>query len=179
MRPVGPAGPGRPRRRSRAIIVVSVLLVATLGLAGYLWMTTREYRELAASTEAQARVIGTELASTRAQLAGATDELAGVRSQLKTAQARITALADEKAQAGDAREAQLQLLDYQQRVSAAAGTVASALDHCVQGQNQLITYLKNPSAYDPAQLQSFGTQVSGLCQSATDANKALQDELAK
>lgn len=158
---------------------MSVLLVLTLGLAGYLWITTRAYRDLAASTEARARVIGTDLASTRAQLAGATDELAGVRSQLKTAQARITALADEKAQAGDAREAQLQLLDYQQRVSAAAGTVASALDHCVQGQDQLISYLKNPSAYDPAQLQAFGTQVSGLCQSATDANKALQDELAK
>ena len=64
-------------------------------------------------------------------------------------------------------------------MSAAAGTVASALDRCVQGQDQLIGYLKDASAYDPAQLESFGTQVSGLCQSATDANKALQDELAK
>jgi hypothetical protein len=173
------AAPGRPRRRSGAIVVLSVALVLTLGLAGYLWMTTRAYRDLAASTEAKARVIGSDLASTRADLAGATDELAGVRAQLKTAQARITALADEKAQAGDAREAQRQLLDYQQRVSAAAGTVASALDQCVRGQDQLIGYLKNAGAYDPAQLQAFGTEVSGLCQSATDANKALQGELAK
>ncbi|MGV8965483.1 MAG: hypothetical protein ACOH2F_04315 [Cellulomonas sp.] len=167
------------RRRPWALVAVSVLLVIALGLVGYLWTTTRGYQDLAASTEDQARVIGTDLATTRTELDGATAELAGVRAQLATAQARITALADEKAQVSDDREAQRQLVDYQQRVSVAAGTVASALERCIQGQDQLIAYLKNAGAYTLADLTTFESQVTGLCQSATEANQSLQDELAK
>ena len=155
------------------------MLVLALALAGYLWATALAYQDRTAWGEDQARVIGTELATTRAELEGTTTELEGVRAQLETAQARITALADEKAQVGDDREAQRQLVDYQQRVSEAAGTVASALERCVQGQDTLIGYLKNPTAYDPAQLAAFGTNVDGLCQSATEANQSLQDELAR
>jgi len=167
------------RRRPWGLVVVSLFLVAALALGGYLWTTTRGYQDLAASTEDQARLIGAELATTRTSLDGVTAELAAVRAQLATAQARITTLADEKAQIGDDREAQRQLVDYQQRVSVAAGTVASALDRCIQGQNQLIEYLKNASAYAPADLTTFESEVDGLCQSATAANQALQDELAK
>lgn len=177
--PPMPTTSDRPRRRRGALTVLSVLLVLALALAGYLWTTTRGYQQLAASTEDQARTIGTELATTRAELDGTTAELEGVRTQLATAQARITTLADEKAQVGDDREAQRQLVDYQQRVSEAAGTVASALERCVQGQDQLIAYLENASAYDPAELRGFGTEVDGLCTSATEANQALQDELSR
>ena len=158
---------------------MSLLLVAALALAGYLWMTTLGYQDLATSNEQQARLIGTELATTRTDLGGATAELAGVRAQLATAQARITALADEKAQVSDDREAQRQLVDYQQRVSVAAGTVASALDRCIQGQDKLIEYLKNAAAYAPTDLATFESEVDGLCRSATEANQSLQDELAK
>ena len=174
----GDPAAARPRRR-RTTVVLAVLLVAALALAAYLWTTTLGYRDLAASTDAQARAIGTDLAQTRTALDGATAELEGVRAQLATAQDRITALAAEKAQIGDDREAQRQLVDYQQRVSVAAGTVASALDRCIQGQDQLIAYLNDAASYAPADLKKFGTEVSGLCTSATEANAALQAELAR
>lgn len=183
--PLGTAGADnpvmsdRPRRRPWALVVVSAVLVLALALAGYLWTMTRAYQERAAWGENQARAIGADLATTRAELEGTTTELEGVRAQLDAAQTRITALADEKAQVGDDREAQRQLVDYQERVSEAAGTVASALERCVQGQKQLIGYLKNAAAYDPAQLAQFGTEVDGLCQSATEANQSLQDELSR
>ncbi|WP_249051753.1 hypothetical protein [Cellulomonas fimi] len=167
------------RRRRWPVVVLAVLLVLALALAGYLWTTTRAYQERAAGIEEQAREIGTQLTTTRAELAGATAELEAVRSQLDTAQARITALADEKAQVGDDREAQRQLVDYQQRVSEAAGVVASALTRCVEGQDQLIAYLGNAAAYDPAELARFGTQVESLCRSATEANQSLQEELSR
>jgi chromosome segregation ATPase len=154
-----------------------VLLVAALGAAGYLYATTRAYSDRLAWTEDQARAIGADLTLTRSELAGARAELDALQAQLTTAQERITALADEKAQIGDDREAQRQLLDYQARVSQAAGTVASALDRCVQGQDQLITYLEDAESYDPAELSRFGTEVETLCQSASDANEALQSEL--
>jgi len=175
--------PGYHRRSDRArrnlLVAGSVLLVLALALSAYLWSTARAYQDRSAWTERQARTIGAALTTTRSELEGATAELAAVRAQLSTAQTRITALADEKAQVGDDREAQRQLVDYQQRVSRAAGTVASALERCVQGQETLIGYLGNPTAYDPAQLATYGEQVKGLCTSATDANKSLQDELSR
>ena len=169
--------PGRPRRR--ALVIVAAVAVLATALAGYLWTTTARYQERADWAVQQARAIGADLAAARTELDGTTAELEAVRTQLGTAQARITALADEKAQVGDDREAQRQLVDYQQRISAAAGTVASALERCVQGQGTLIGYLDRPASFDPAQLTKFGAEVDGLCKSATKANQTLQDELAR
>ena len=167
------------RLRSRRVVaVLAVLLLVAIGLVAYLSAATAAYRERLAWTEEQARAIGTDLATTRVELEGAAAELEAVRGQLAAAQERISALANEKAQIGDDREAQAQLLDYQGRVSEAAGTVASALDRCVRGQDQLITYLENAAQYDPAELAAYGQSVERLCQTASDANVALQSELA-
>lgn len=178
MPPVHAAAARGRRRRRWPVVLLTLLLLATLGAAGYLYATTTAYRERVTWTEDQARAIGTELVATRMELEGATAELEAVRGQLAIAQERITALADEKAQIGDDREAQAQLLDYQARVTAAAGTVASALERCVQGQDQLITYLGDAASYDPDQLARFGADVERLCASASEANDALQAELA-
>ena len=167
------------RRRSRRLVAaLAVLLLLAVGVVAYLSAATAAYRERLAWTEEQARAIGTDLATTRAELEGTTAELEAVRTQLATAQERISSLANEKAQIGDDREAQAQLLDYQGRVSEAAGTVASALDRCVRGQDQLITYLENAAQYDPGELAAYGQSVERLCQTASDANRALQAELA-
>jgi hypothetical protein len=176
--PPAPVWAGR-RRRRWPVVVLSLLLVAALGLGGYLLATTRAYADRLEWTEDQARSIGADLTLTRSDLEGARSEIAGLQGQLTTAQERITALADEKAQIGDDREAQRQLLDYQARVSEAAGIVASALDQCVKGQDQLIAYLEDASSYDPADLSKYGSDVETLCRSASDANKALQSELAE
>ncbi len=160
------------------VAVLAVLLAASLGAAGYLYATTTAYAERLAWTEEQARAIGSDLTLTRGELEGARAEIDALQAQLTTAQERITALADEKAQIGDDREAQRQLLDYQARVSEAAGTVASALDRCVQGQDQLIAYLEDAESYDPTELAQFGEDVDRLCASASEANDALQTELA-
>ncbi|WP_298459723.1 hypothetical protein [uncultured Cellulomonas sp.] len=174
----GPTPPRARRRRRWPVVLLVVLLLAALGAAGYLYATTTAYADRLGWTEDQARAIGTELATTRLELDGATAELQAVRGQLAIAQERITALADEKAQIGDDREAQAQLLDYQARVTAAAGTVASALDRCVKGQDQLIDYLADAASYDPDALARFGADVELLCRSASQANDALQAELA-
>ncbi len=162
-----------------AVVVLAVLLVVAVVAAVHLYRTSTAWRDRAGQYEATAQDLGTELATTRAELEGARGELEGVRSQLTTANERIVELADEKAQIGDDREVQRQLVDYQQRVSVAAGTVALALDRCVQGQNQLIGYLENAAQYDPVELERFGTEVQALCQTATDANAALQRELGQ
>jgi hypothetical protein len=175
---VAPAPAGRHRRRPWAVIVLSVLLVLVTALSAYLWIRTVRYEDYAQGIEDQARAIGTDLTALREEHEGTVGELAAVNDQLATAQARITELADEKAQIGDDREIQRQLVDYQERVSQAAANVASALSTCIDGQNQLIGYLENSAAYDPTDLQRFKDDVTRVCGIATDANTQLQQELA-
>jgi signal transduction histidine kinase len=174
------ADPPAPRHRRRpwAVVVLSVLLVLVTALSAYLWVRTVRYEEYAQDIEDQARAIGTELATLRTEHEGTVGELAAVNDQLATAQTRITELADEKAQVGDDREVQRQLVDYQQRVSQAAANVASALSTCIDAQNQLITYLENSAAYDPTDLARFKGDVQNVCAVATEANTELQRQLA-
>ncbi|MBX9246123.1 hypothetical protein ICW40_15080 [Actinotalea ferrariae] len=168
-----------PTRRVVLLGVLVLLLLLTAAAAVHLYRTSTAWEDRAEEYRRAAEGLGTELATTRASLEGARAELEGVRTQLATANERIVELADEKAQLGDDREVQRQLVDYQERVSEAAGTVALALDQCVQGQNQLIGYMENAAQYDPVELERFGDEVQTLCQQATDANAALQRELSQ
>lgn len=182
--PVAPA-PARGRRVAvRVTLGVLVVLVLALGAATvHLYRTSTAWEERAGEYLADARGLGGDLAAERAELAGTRAELDAVRDQLATAHARIVELADEKAQIGDDREVQRQLVDYQQRVSDAAGQVAHALDQCVQGQQQLIGYLQQTvegtARYDEADLDRFTRDVDALCQAASEANMSLQRELSR
>lgn len=170
----------RAPRRGRVVVVVLVVLLAATGLlAGHLYRTTVAWQERSEVYLDASRDLGEELATTRDELSGAQSELDAVRTQLATAQERIVELADEKARLGDDREVQRQVADYQERVTEAAGRVALALDQCVRGQNQLIGYLQRADQYDPVELEQYGSDVQALCQAATEANTALQLELAQ
>lgn len=167
----------RHRRQPWPLLIVSVLLALSLGLATYLLLTTRAHEARAGEWESAARETGGDLAQARTELATTTSELHATQEQLLTAQGRITALADEKARIGDDRETQRQLADYQQRISALAGKVATALTTCIDGQYTLIGYLADPSLYDQTDLARFRTDVQEVCGAATEANSRLQREL--
>ncbi len=172
------AAPRRPARGRRGVIILlCVLLGATLGVAGYLAVATAQWQDHSAQWEATSRRLGNDVAQLRADLKATAAELAGARSQLTTAQNRITDLANEKAQLGDQNVTAQRYLDYQSRVSTAAGQVAEALSQCTTAQQQLIGYLGQREKYDPAQLETFAKQVDSLCRAATDANARLQQEL--
>jgi len=158
--------------------VLSVALAAALGVGAYLWLTTTRWQEASAGWEGEARGLGERVAQLQSDLDGTNAELESARTQLSGAQDRISELANEKAQLGDENEASQQYLDYQNRVSDAAGKVAAALGQCTTAQSQLIGYLNDREAYDPADLERFADQVDLLCQEATDANAQLQLELA-
>ena len=175
-----------PTARRVGATAAVVLVGALACLAGYLWISATEWRDQAGGYQRAAGDLGDDLASARNQLAGSQAELEAVRAQLSNAHARIVELADEKNQALDDWEITQQLVDYQQRVSEAAGGVALALDRCVQGQQELIGYLEqqvqptpSPPPYDPELLAEFETQVEVLCQEASEANIGLQLELAR
>lgn len=195
--------PRHRRRRIRRVMAVTgvVLLVGALGttvvLARHLWRTAEAWEDRADRYERDASGLGQDLALERADLAATRAELEAVRDQLAVAHERIIGLADEKARLGDDNEVQKRLVDYQERVSEAAGTVALALDQCVQGQQQLIALLALPDPPDPppgtpptpdpdapqppteAEIEGLRTEVDELCQAATEANIELQRELAE
>lgn len=178
--PVPAVSTRRPGRRAKvAALILAVTTAILIGSTAYLWRTSDAWEGRADDYEAVSHDLGSDLSDTRAELKATTDELSAVQSQLSTAQARIIELANEKAQIGDDREAQRLLVDYQERISSAAGKVALALDQCVRGQNQLIGYLQNAELYDPKDLDAYATDVQNLCQAATDANTALQAELSR
>jgi outer membrane murein-binding lipoprotein Lpp len=183
--PDGPRAPGPPgrRRAGRGAVVTAVVLAVLLLLvtvtAAYLWRTTLAWEDRADRWESAAREQAAGAAALQTNLDGVSSELAASRDQLDTATARITELADEKAQLGDENVVSQQYLDYQRRVSEAAGAVATALGQCIRSQAELIGYLEEPEAYDPADLERFAGDVQALCDQANDANEQLQQELTQ
>jgi len=169
--------PVRRRGRRTAVVVLSVLLVAALGIGAYLWLTTTRWQEHSAAWEDEAREYAARVAALDAELAATDAELVAAREQLATATARITDLANEKAQLGDENVASQQYLDYQRRVSEAAGVVTTALGDCVDAQSQLITYLEDRGSYDEKDLDRFASDVEKLCRQASKASDQLQQEL--
>jgi chromosome segregation ATPase len=167
------------RRGAGTSITLALLLLASVGVGAYLWLTTARWQDDSAAWEVKARGYAEEVAELRAELDGVNAELVAAREQLSTATSRISDLANEKAQLGDENVASEQYLDYQTRVSEAAGVVATALGQCTQAQSQLIGYLEKPEAYDRSDLDRFAGEVSELCRQANDANEQLQQELSR
>lgn len=189
----GEAGtPSRATGLRRLSLILAVLLVLSVAGGSYMLVLARSWHAQAEELEATARELGTELAETRAELNATENAWHSVRDQLTDAQQRIIELADTVAQTGDDREVQRQIARYQREVSESAARVASALDSCIDGQRQLITYLEArpaaPTDEDDeedraaraeadAALAEFRSEVEDFCQAAEDANTRLQQQL--
>ncbi|WP_152192000.1 hypothetical protein [Georgenia satyanarayanai] len=189
------AGHHRPRRW--VVVVLAVALVLSLAAAGYLLALARAWEDRAGALESTSRELGGELGQVRADLEESRSTLAQVESQLEVAQDQIHELADAVAQTGDDREVQRQVAEYQRQLSANATAVAGAMDECIAGQEDLITYLEeaarpapspSPSETDDddtaedaeptepeVDVAALRTQVSGLCARAEEAHTSLQE----
>jgi len=175
-----------PRRRwpASARVTASLLgiaLVASL-VAGALVTvrlldTNQRWQDSSAQWEALARKHGEQAAKATGEADQLQADLDETKRQLATAKKRITALAHEKAALGDKAATSQETSDYQSRVSQAAGTVATALDRCVDGERQLLTYVEHADQYDAADVARYRDDVEKLCAAATDANDALQSSL--
>lgn len=159
--------------------MLAVLVLALGAGATYLLVATDRWQQSSKDWQLLALRTATERDAARADLASAQAELTDVSGQLATATARITELADEKAKLGDDAVVQQSLVDYQSRVSQAAGSVATALATCIDGQQRLITYVEDADKYNPDDLARFRADVTRVCGQAEDANAALQRELTK
>ncbi|HSK25999.1 MAG TPA: hypothetical protein VK894_03720 [Jiangellales bacterium] len=166
-----PAPRARRRRRRWGWIAVTTLLVlalaGTAALATYLWRTTTAWQAEADRLAAIATDLRTERDAVAADLDQAGRDLAATDQQLREAQDRITALAEEKAQTADEREIARLLVGT-------AADVATQLETCVRGQDQLITALSNIQAYDPESVVQYAESVRAACTQALRGNEEIQ-----
>lgn len=188
-----PVKPKRPVVLITTVCLLAVVSVALGSLSAYLWTTSRAWEERSDQLVVQNRKLADALATSNAELevvngdlelaSGLLDEFAveldTLSGELTDAQNRIRGLANEKAKAGDEREYQRQLVDYQRRVSIAATEVADAFASCVRSKDELIGALYEREYYDPAALNRFANDVDRYCDDVQRANNRLKDELNK
>ncbi|MBD8060671.1 hypothetical protein IC607_17010 [Cellulomonas sp. JH27-2] len=161
--------------------LLGVALVASLAagalVTARLLDTNQRWQDSSAQWEALARTHGAQAAKATGEADQLQADLDETKRQLATAKKRITALAHEKAALGDKAATSQETDDYESRVSQAAGTVASALGRCVDGERQLVAYAQDPDRYDADDVARYRDDVEKLCDAATDANDALQKAL--
>lgn len=160
----------RQRRPVGLIVTVSFLLLAllaTAGLAAYLWRTTDAWEAQSHRLETVAARTAGERDALARDLDQARRDLAATEEQLRRAQDRITALAEEKARTADERE-------YARQVATAAAGVASSLEECVFGQDQLITVLSDLERYEPDTVVQYAESVRAVCRKALEGNDELK-----
>jgi hypothetical protein len=166
-----PPPPVRRRRRPWGWITLTTLLVLALAgasaLAAYLWQTTTAWQDETVRVESVAADLRAERDELAAELDQSARDLAATDQQLREAQDRISELAQEKAQTADEREIARLL------VTSVAG-VATQLETCVRGQDQLITALSDLEAYDPESVVEYAESVRAACTQALRGNEEVQ-----
>lgn len=174
-----PAPRRTPGRRGwiAATIVFVLLFGGAAALDWYLWNTSDEWEERAEMLTAVNYDLGERLSSEQQTTLQLTSEIDLLTQQLATSNQKVTDLSSEKASAVDESAVYQQEIDaLETSVSSAAG-VANALHRCVDGQQELVTYLRDAENYEPEELEAFSDSVRNLCAEAEGANDRLQEAL--
>lgn len=168
--------------RKRWIVVttfLSMLLVAAIAFIVYLWDVSRAWEDQVAQLDATSHDLGERLAAEQSEVVRLQQQLDITTEQLATAQKRITELADLNARTGDDVQYYVQEINRQRELVTMGSTVAAALNRCVEGQQQLVVYIRNAANYDPAELAEYEATLKRLCDSAVAANVTFQQALTQ
>lgn len=170
------------RPRSAGLIVtvaiMTALLIAAAAFVAYLWRVSEAWELRVAELTQIGYDLGEQLAAERAALAEANQQIDLLDDQLTASKDTVLRLQAQNAQWGDdAAYAQEQILALEQ-LTVQASSVANSLSRCIEGHEQLVTYLQTPDDYEPEELESFRASVDELCSAATDAHLAFQQSVA-
>lgn len=172
-----------PVKRQRLWIIITSLLVALLIAAAVIIYrlvdVSNKWEAQVEEVKAQNYDLGERLAEEQSQVISLQSQVDTVNEQLRTAQQRVLELADDVAQRDDNAEFYARQITDLTNVLATASAVANSLNKCVDYEQQLIGYLKEPENYDPAEVATFEKGVNQVCDAATAANVDLQTALAQ
>lgn len=170
------------RPRSAGLIVtvaiMTALLIAAAAFVAYLWRVSEAWELRVTELTQIGYDLGEQLAAERAALAEANQQIDLLDDQLTASKDTVLRLQAQNAQWGDdAAYAQEQILALEE-LTVEASSVAISLSRCIEGHEQLVTYLQTPDDYAPEELESFRASVDELCTAATDAHLDFQQSVA-
>jgi hypothetical protein len=165
-----PAHTGRPPRsgRHRVATVVTTAAVATAVAA-----------LVAAVVSWQRGARWEDVADDRAERLSAIEvHVTEVEALRDDAEARLDALAAEKALAEDERATALARQQQLAELTELATRVANDLEACVVGTSDLLDVVGRMADFDRQEVVEFAAQVDGVCSQALAGNRALQQAAA-
>lgn len=172
-----------PRRGRAGWIAATVVLMLLLGgavaLDWYLWNTTEEWERRSEALTEMNYDLGARLSSEQQTTMQLKSEIDLLTQQLATSNQKVTALSAEKASAVDESATYLQEIEALETDVSSASGVANALHRCVDGQQELVTYLRDAENYEPEELEDFSESVRALCEEAETGNDRLQEALSR
>ena len=145
-----------------ALVLVGVVALGLAALSAYLWTVHSDYVAQNETLRTEASDLGKSVADARAQAEGLQTQLDDTKTQLDEAKATINSLANSEAQAGDDRQA---LID-----------VADSLLECANARQDLIGYLHESWKWTPASLKSSESSITTYCKDVSRAYKELLDD---
>ncbi|WP_084076715.1 hypothetical protein [Demequina sp. NBRC 110057] len=178
---IGPIYPPKPRR---PWIIATCVLAALLIGAGYLgwrmWEINGEWQQYADEVEEANYALGEQIASVQQELTDKQNEADLLSEQLATNKARVVDLSAEKAAAIDSSEYASQVTDKLEETLSLGQVATSSLTSCIDGLEQLVSYLQAPEdEYEADEISNYADSVTDLCDTAEGATSTFQDSLTE
>lgn len=145
-----------------ALVIASVLVVALGALSAYLWTVHSQYVEQNEALRAAAEDLGTDVAESRAKAEDLQSQVDETLAQLQTAKDTINGLANSEAQAGDDRQA---LID-----------IADGLQECADLRQDMIDHLNEAYKWTASSLRAREADITSYCKRVTKAYNEIIDE---
>jgi chromosome segregation ATPase len=156
-----------------------LLLVVSVLLNRHLWMTTDDWEARSVALTDVNYELGEQLSREQQTTTQLESEIDLLSQQLATSNQRVVDLSASKASAEDESEYATQQIDQLTTSLSNASGVANALHRCVDGQQQLVTYLETPDNYEPEELADYAESVDQLCNAAERSSEQLREALAE
>ena len=145
-----------------ALVLAIVAAVALGALSVYLWSVHSQYVAQNEQLRDAAVDLGTDVATARAQAEQLQAQVDDTLAQLQEAKDTINGLANSEAQAGDDRQA---LVD-----------IADSLQECANLRQDLIDHLNEAYKWTPSSLAERERSITSYCNKVTKAYNAIIDD---
>jgi uncharacterized protein HemX len=162
--PVEPK-PATPSGRKGLVIALIVALVAVVGLgalSAYLWSVHSQYVAQNEQLRDTAQELGGDVADARAQAEQLQADVDETLAQLQEAKDTINGLANSEAQAGDDRQALIDVVD--------------SLQECADLRQDLIDHLHESYKWTASSLAEREDSITSYCKKVTKAYNEIIDD---
>lgn len=159
---------------------LGIMLVAAIVIAGYLWNVNGKWQAQVSALTDTGYSLGDRIAEHQAEVAQLESTNSLLSDQLANAKERVLTLSNEKAQwRDDTAYAQQQVEQLAGQLTTAI-SVANQMNRCIEGEQQLVLYLRADALDYPAEeIAAYEQSVNQLCASALQAKLNLEQELTE